>query len=288
MMKKWLVSILFVTASYAFSTPLSFNWKQNKAEVTEITDIPYGVTETNDVSSDVIEYRYFIQLTKRGISNFVLSYGNRNIISINDYKPSEEAVLSSQALPPLILLINQSGQAVDILNWKDFYTQSKKISLEKKSISKDDLEELNNLEIQNAIKQKKMDNPWGYWIWLWADINPDKLPAPSQKNFSILGIPYIQTSSYELINQTDQEITLRYQSQVNMDQTADISNESFLKADKVTTKELIDADQLFKSVTVTATLAKQTMQPKSVEVSEVSSFPFIKIKRTTYRFKWFN
>lgn len=288
MMKKWLVSILFVTASYAFSTPLSFNWKQNKAEVTEITDIPYGVTETNDVSSDVIEYRYFIQLTKRGISNFVLSYGNRNIISINDYKPSEEAVLSSQALPPLILLINQSGQAVDILNWKDFYTQSKKISLEKKSISKDDLEELNNLEIQNAIKQKKMDNPWGYWIWLWADINPDKLPAPSQKNFSILGIPYIQTSSYELINQTDQEITLRYQSQVNMDQTADISNESFLKADKVTTKELIDADQLFKSVTVTATLAKQTMQPKSVEVSEVSSFPFIKIKRATYRFKWFD
>ena len=288
MMKKWLVSILFVTASYAFSTPLSFNWKQNKAEVTEITDIPYGVTETNDVSSDVIEYRYFIQLTKRGISNFVLSYGNRNIISINDYKPSEEAVLSSQALQPLILLINQSGQAVDILNWKDFYTQSKKISLEKKSISKDDLEELNNLEIQNAIKQKKMDNPWGYWIWLWADINPDKLPAPSQKNFSILGIPYIQTSSYELINQTDQEITLRYQSQVNMDQTADISNESFLKADKVTTKELIDADQLFKSVTVTATLAKQTMQPKSVEVSEVSSFPFIKIKRATYRFKWFD
>ena len=288
MLKKWLVSILFVTASYAFSTPLSFNWKQNKAEVTEITDIPYGVTETNDVSSDVIEYRYFIQLTKRGISNFVLSYGNRNIISINDYKPSEEAVLSSQALPPLILLINQSGQAVDILNWKDFYTQSKKISLEKKSISKDDLEELNNLEIQNAIKQKKMDNPWGYWIWLWADINPDKLPAPSQKNFSILGIPYIQTSSYELINQTDQEITLRYQSQVNMDQTADISNESFLKADKVTTKELIDADQLFKSVTVTATLAKQTMQPKSVEVSEVSSFPFIKIKRATYRFKWFD
>ena len=155
MMKKWLVSILFATASYAFSTPLSFNWKQNKAEVTEITDIPYGVTETNDVSSDVIEYRYFIQLTKRGISNFVLSYGNRNIISINDYKPSEEAVLSSQALPPLILLINQSGQAVDILNWKDFYTQSKKISLEKKSISKDDLEELNNLEIQNAIKQKR-------------------------------------------------------------------------------------------------------------------------------------
>ena len=133
-----------------------------------------------------------------------------------------------------------------------------------------------------------MDNPWGYWIWLWADINPDKLPAPSQKNFSILGIPYIQTSSYELINQTDQEITLRYQSQVNMDQTADISNESFLKADKVTTKELIDADQLFKSVTVTATLAKQTMQPKSVEVSEVSSFPFIKIKRATYRFKWFD
>ena len=288
MMKKWLVSILFVTASYAFSTPLSFNWKQNKAEVTEITDIPYGVTETNDVSSDVIEYRYFIQLTKRGISNFVLSYGNRNIISINDYKPSEEDVLSSQTLPPLVLLINQSGQAVDIINWKDFYTRSKKISLEKKSISKDDLEELNNLEIQNAIKQKKMDNPWGYWIWLWADINPDKLPAPSQKNFSILGIPYIQTSSYELINQTDQEITLRYQSQVNMDQTADISNESFLKADKVTTKELIDADQLFKSVTVTATLAKQTMQPKSVEVSEVSSFPFIKIKRATYRFKWFD
>ena len=288
MMKKWLVSILFATASYAFSTPLSFSWKQNKAEVTEITDIPYGVTETNDVSSNVIEYRYFIQLTKRGISNFVLSYGNRNIISINDYKPSEEDVLSLQTLPPLVLLINQSGQAVDIINWKDFYTQSKKISLEKKSISKDDLEELNNLEIQNAIKQKKMDNPWGYWIWLWADINPDKLPAPSQKNFSILGIPYIQTSSYELINQTDQEITLRYQSQVNMDQTADISNESFLKADKVTTKELIDADQLFKSVTVTATLAKQTMQPKSVEVSEVSSFPFIKIKRTTYRFKWFN
>ena len=236
----------------------------------------------------MIEYRYFIQLTKQGISNFVLSYGNRNIISINDYKPSEEDVLSLQTLPPLVLLINQSGQAVDIINWKDFYTQSKKISLEKKSISKDDLEELNNLEIQNAIKQKKMDNPWGYWIWLWADINPDKLPAPSQKNFSILGIPYIQTSSYELINQTDQEITLRYQSQVNMDQTADISNESFLKADKVTTKELIDADQLFKSVTVTATLAKQTMQPKSVEVSEVSSFPFIKIKRTTYRFKWFN
>ena len=267
MMKKWLVSILFATASYAFSTPLSFNWKQNKAEVTEIIDIPSGVTETNDVSSNVIEYRYFIQLTKRGVSNFVLSYGNRNIISINDYKPSEEDVLSSQTLPPLVLLINQSGQAVDIINWKDFYTQSKKISLEKKSISKDDLEELNNLEIQNAIKQKKMDNPWGYWIWLWADINPDKLPAPSQKNFSILGIPYIQTSSYELINQTDQEITLRYQSQVNMDQTA---------------------DQLFKSVTVTATLAKQTMQPKSVEVSEVSSFPFIKIKRTTYRFKWFN
>ena len=288
MMKKWLVSILFATASYAFSTPLSFNWKQNKAEVTEITDIPSGVTETNDVSSNVIEYRYFIQLTKRGISNFVLSYGNRNIISINDYKPSEEDVLSSQTLPPLVLLINQSGQAVDIINWKDFYTQSKKISLEKKSISKDDLEELNNLEIQNAIKQKKMDNPWSYWIWLWADINPDQLPAPSQKNFSILGMPYIQTSSYQLINQTDQEIALRYQSQVNIDQTADIGNESFLKTDKVTTKELIDADQLFKSVTVTATLAKQTMQPKSVEVSEVSSFPFIKIKRTTYRFKWFN
>lgn len=288
MMKKWLVSILFATASYAFSTPLSFNWKQNKAEVTEITDIPSGVTETNDVSSNVIEYRYFIQLTKRGIGNFVLSYGNRNIISINDYKPSEEDVLSSQTLPPLVLLINQSGQAVDIINWKDFYTRSKKISLEKKSISKDDLEELNNLEIQNAIKQKKMDNPWSYWIWLWADINPDKLPAPSQKNFLILGMPYIQTSSYQLINQTDQEITLRYQSQVNIDQTADIGNESFLKTDKVTTKELIDADQLFKSVTVTATLAKQTMQPKSVEVSEVSSFPFIKIKRTTYRFKWFN
>ncbi|WP_300483590.1 hypothetical protein, partial [uncultured Neisseria sp.] len=238
MMKKWLVSILFATASYAFSTPLSFNWKQNKAEVTEITDIPSGVTETNDVSSNVIEYRYFIQLTKRGIGNFVLSYGNRNIISINDYKPSEEDVLSSQTLPPLVLLINQSGQAVDIINWKDFYTRSKKISLEKKSISKDDLEELNNLEIQNAIKQKKMDNPWSYWIWLWADINPDKLPAPSQKNFSILGMPYIQTSSYQLINQTDQEITLRYQSQVNIDQTADIGNESFLKTDKVTTKEL--------------------------------------------------
>lgn len=271
-MKKWLLCVLFACTANSFAAPLSFDWKQHKAEVTE--------------TANGMENVYQIELKKEDSEHFLLNYGSREITKINGQKPSAELkkMLSTLLPPNPDLLIHRSGKAVDIPNWENFYSLITTISSasSEQKISKEKMAELNSPEIQAAMKQKTMEIPWGYWSWIWVDIDPDALPEPSKEEVSVLGIPFIQMASYELVSQDASNVTLRYTSLIQPNPAKPVKSKLFTKNDKAAWEKMA-FEQVMKKVVVKATLEKRTMQPKHIEATEIS--PKKEVHRT-YHFKW--
>ncbi len=280
-MQKWFAGLLALAVSGAFAAPLAFNWQQQRAEVTETGQLSSSSMEMENV--------YDIRLSQQNGGRFLLKFGPRNVTSIDGKKPDAELQPILATLLPSLpdILIDSDGEPLDIPDWESYFAYSMAVSealMRTRGTQSNPKAEafLNSPEMSRLLKAKMLNEPWGQWVWLWADIDPEHLPEPQQSERMVFGMPLKQTSSYRLINQTAQTVTLRYESQIQADTGKPLADNSLLKADESAWKQLPEGLGL-RNTRITATLERQTLQPQTVEVVETG--PKRETKRT-YRFKW--
>ena len=199
-MKKILCAGIVAAASLnLYAAPLVFNWQQHQAEV----------TETIQSADQTIKTRYRIRLLPQPDNTFLLHTSNAEMMSINGTPPAKELKTLTETLYALApdVVISKEGMPLDIPQWDAYYrlinhlgnsnpNQTQNSELDKK--------------LSEALKLKAMQEPWCYWVCLWAQENPATFPLNQTDNETSFGLPLIKKTNYQLVNASKNNLTLKY------------------------------------------------------------------------------
>ena len=199
-MKKILCAGIVAAASLnLYAAPLVFNWQQHQAEV----------TETIQSADQTIKTRYRIRLLSQPDNTFLLHTSNAEMMSINGTPPAKELKTLTETLYALApdVVISKEGMPLDIPQWDAYYrlinhlgnsnpNQTQNSELDKK--------------LSEALKLKTMQEPWCYWVCLWAQEDPETFPLNHTDNETSFGLPLIKKTNYQLVNASKNNLTLKY------------------------------------------------------------------------------
>lgn len=173
--------------------PLQFNWQQTRATVTET------VKEDNSIT----KLRYDIELQPQGDGNFLLKYHDYELLSVNGQKPKqlEKKAYETMMFPKPNLLIDTSGEPLDIPDWENYYPKLLKKLFKNLSENKDAQPLLHHSEFNTTLKIKSMEEPWCAWVCFWAGQDPQNLPPPAVSEEQMFGFPFDLSDSYQLLKQ---------------------------------------------------------------------------------------
>ena len=265
-MKKILCAGIVAAASLnLYAAPLVFNWQQHQAEV----------TETIQSADQTIKTRYRIRLLSQPDNTFLLHTSNAEMMSINGTPPAKELKTLTETLYALApdLVISKEGMPLDIPQWDAYYrlinhlgnnnpNQTQNSELDKK--------------LSEALKLKAMQEPWCYWVCLWAQEDPETFPLNHTDNETSFGLPLIKKTNYQLVNASKNNLTLKYTATLQSAQNLELETvmENFDHNLKKAPTPATQAEwqeikgKISKSTIITAQINAQTLQPGEVKAIE--------------------
>ena len=265
-MKKILCAGIAAAASLnLYAAPLVFNWQQHQAEV----------TETIQSADNTITTRYRIQLLPQPDNTFLLHKSNAEMMSINGTPPAKELKTLTETLYALApdVVISKEGMPLDIPQWDAYYrlinhlgnsnpNQTQNSELDKK--------------LSEALKLKAMQEPWCYWVCLWAQEDPETFPLNHTDNETSFGLPLIKKTNYQLVNASKNNLTLKYTATLQPAQNLELETvmENFDHNLKKAPTPATQAEwqeikgKISKSTIITAQINAQTLQPGEVKAIE--------------------
>ena len=265
-MKKILCAGIAAAASLnLYAAPLVFNWQQHQAEV----------TETIQSADQTIKTRYRIRLLSQPDNTFLLHTSNAEMMSINGTPPAKELKTLTETLYALApdLVISKEGMPLDIPQWDAYYrlinhlgnsnpNQTQNSELDKK--------------LSEALKLKAMQEPWCYWVCLWAQEDPETFPLNHTDNETSFGLPLIKKTNYQLVNASKNNLTLKYTATLQSAQNLELETvmENFDHNLKKAPTPATQAEwqeikgKISKSTIITAQINAQTLQPGEVKAIE--------------------
>ena len=265
--------------------PLQFNWQQTRATVTET------VTKNNTT----VQMRYNIELQPQKDGIFLLRYHDHELLSVNGQQAEQLKKMAFAMMllaPTPDLLVGTGGEPLDIPDWENYYAKLLNLS-ETLSKQKDSTTLLQNPALSSALKLKSMQNPWCAWVCLWANKDPKNLPPPTVYEEQVLSIPVDLNNSYQLLNSSENSITLRFYSTATIRRDKPLSDSSIIQNAENRKawhqpKEL--GNQTLKYSMITATLNRYSLQPQRVELftKQAKKQAPEGVEETTsiYEFKW--
>ena len=265
-MKKILCAGIAAAASLnLYAAPLVFNWQQHQAEV----------TETIQSADNTITTRYRIRLLSQPDNTFLLHKSNAEMMSINGTPPAKELKTLTETLYALApdVVISKEGMPLDIPQWDAYYrlinhlgnsnpNQTQNSELDKK--------------LSEALKLKAMQEPWCYWVCLWAQEDPETFPLNHTDNETSFGLPLIKKTNYQLVNASKNNLTLKYTATLQSAQNLELETvmENFDHNLKKAPTPATQAEwqeikgKISKSTIITAQINVQTLQPGEVKAIE--------------------
>ena len=268
-----------------YAAPLVFNWQQHQAEV----------TETIQSADQTIQTRYRIRLLPQPDDTFLLHKSDAEMMSINGTPPAKELKTLTETLYALApdVVISKEGMPLDIPQWDAYYclinhlgnsnpNQTQNSELDKK--------------LSEALKLKTMQEPWCYWVCLWAQEDPETFPLNHTDNETSFGLPLIKKTNYQLVNASKNNLTLKYTATLQPAQNLELETvmENFDHNLKKAPTPATQAEwqeikgKISKSTIITAQINAQTLQPGEVKATESKTDGNGKTSTTTrlYQFRW--
>ena len=268
-----------------YAAPLVFNWQQHQAEV----------TETIQSADQTIQTRYRIRLLPQPDDTFLLHKSDAEMMSINGTPPAKELKTLTETLYALApdLVISKEGMPLDIPQWDAYYrlinhlgnnnpNQTQNSELDKK--------------LNEALKLKTMQEPWCYWVCLWAQENPATFPLNQTDNETSFGLPLIRKTNYQLVNASKNNLTLKYTATLQPAQNLELETvmENFDHNLKKAPTPATQAEwqevkeKISKRTIITAQINAQTLQPGEVKAIESKTDGNGKTSTTIrlYQFRW--
>ena len=181
-MKKILCAGIVAAASLnLYAAPLVFNWQQHQAEV----------AETIQSDDQTIKTRDRIRLLPQPDNTFLLHTSNAEMMSINGTPPAKELKTLTETLYALApdLVISKEGMPLDIPQWDAYYRLINHLSNSNPNQTQNS--ELDK-KLSEALKLKAMQEPWCYWVCLWAQEDPETFPLNHTDNETSFGLPLIK------------------------------------------------------------------------------------------------
>ena len=265
-MKKILCAGIVAAASLnLYAAPLVFNWQQHQAEV----------TETIQSADQTIKTRYRIRLLSQPDNTFLLHTSNAEMMSINGTPPAKELKTLTETLYALApdLVISKEGMPLDIPQWDAYYRLINHLSNSNPNQTQNS--ELDK-KLSEALKLKAMQEPWCYWVCLWAQEDPETFPLNHTDNETSFGLPLIKKTNYQLVNASKNNLTLKYTATLQSAQNLELETvmENFDHNLKKAPTPATQAEwqeikgKISKSTIITAQINAQTLQPGEVKAIE--------------------
>ena len=285
-MKKILCAGIVAAASFnLYAAPLVFNWQQHQAEV----------TETTQSADQTITTQYRIQLLPQPDNTFLLRKSNAEVISINGIPAPKElkTFMSTLSLFSPDLVINKEGLPVDIPEWDTYYRFLSNLGNSNPSQTEN---RERDKYLSETLKLKAMQEPWCYWVCLWAQEDPETFPLNQTDNETSFGLPLIKKTNYQLVNASKNNLTLKYTATLQAAQNLELETvmdnfDHTLKkaptpATQVEWQEV--KGKISKSTIITAQINAQTLQPSEVKAIESRTDGHGKTTTATrlYQFRW--
>ena len=265
-MKKILCAGIVAAASLnLYAAPLVFNWQQHQAEV----------TETIQSADQTIKTRYRIRLLSQPDNTFLLHTSNAEMMSINGTPPAKELKTLTETLYALApdVVISKEGMPLDIPQWDAYYRLINHLSNSNPNQTQNS--ELDK-KLSEALKLKAMQEPWCYWVCLWAQEDPETFPLNHTDNETSFGLPLIKKTNYQLVNASKNNLTLKYTATLQSAQNLELETvmENFDHNLKKAPTPATQAEwqeikgKISKSTIITAQINAQTLQPGEVKAIE--------------------
>ena len=265
-MKKILCAGIVAAASLnLYAAPLVFNWQQHQAEV----------TETIQSADQTIKTRYRIRLLSQPDNTFLLHTSNAEMMSINGTPPAKELKTLTETLYALApdVVISNEGMPLDIPQWDAYYRLINHLSNSNPNQTQNS--ELDK-KLSEALKLKAMQEPWCYWVCLWAQEDPETFPLNHTDNETSFGLPLIKKTNYQLVNASKNNLTLKYTATLQSAQNLELETvmENFDHNLKKAPTPATQAEwqeikgKISKSTIITAQINAQTLQPGEVKAIE--------------------
>ena len=285
-MKKILCAGIAAAASLnLYAAPLVFNWQQHQAEV----------TETIQSADNTITTRYRIRLLPQPDNTFLLHKSNAEMMSINGTPPAKELKTLTETLYALApdLVISKEGMPLDIPQWDAYYRLINHLSNSNPNQTQNS--ELDK-KLSKALKLKTMQEPWCYWVCLWAQENPATFPLNQTDNETSFGLSLIRKTNYQLVNASKNNLTLKYTATLQPAQNLELETvmENFDHNLKKAPTPATQAEwqevkeKISKRTIITAQINAQTLQPGEVKAIESKTDGNGKTSTTIrlYQFRW--
>lgn len=265
-------------SSVALAEKIPFNWEKQHAIVTE--------TKEKNGQSMTIEYP--IELKKYS-DNWQLHFGQTKFVKMNgeNIPPKIEQLLQksfSQSNIKPNLVIDKSGNPVEIIDWKGYLKGIGSILPESKNL-------MNNLssmpELEQLLYLKTLSEPWCIWVCNWTDNDFQKNVSSEQDDNHIAGVKFKEQNQYRLLEKTGNLITVEMKSQADI---RGLGDKNLLTNSPLTQKEKdeLKKAQIMRETIVTATFHQKTGEPQKVvyQTQVLQKNKVVRSENTIYEFKW--
>lgn len=265
-------------SSAVLAEKIPFNWAKRHAMVTE--------TKEKNGQSMTIEYP--IEL-KKSSDNWQLHFGQTKFTKMNgeNIPPNIEQFLQksfSQSNIKPNLVIDKSGNPVEVIDWKNYLKGIGNILPEYKNL-------VTNLsstpEFEQLLYLKTLSEPWCLWVCNWTDGDFQKNASSEQEDNQIAGVKFNEKNQYRLLEQKGNLITVEMKSQVDITGLGDknlLTNQPLTQQEKDELKKA----QIMRETIVTATFLRKTGEPQKVvsRTQVLQKNQVIRSENTTYEFNW--
>lgn len=278
-MKKMALFLMGLCLSSAvLAEKIPFNWENKRAMVTE--------TKEKDGKSLTVEYP--IELKKYS-DNWQLHFGQAKFVKMNgeNIPPVLEQILQkafSQSTLKPNLVIDKSGNPVEIIDWKEYLQGLGKVVPQSQNL-------INNLssmpEFEQLLYVKALSEPWCLWVCNWTDNDFQKNPSSEQDDSHIAGIKFKEKNQYRLLEKKGNFITVEMKSQADITGLGDknlLTNQPLTQQEKDELKKA----QIMRETIITATFHQKTGEPQKVvsKTQVLQKNQVVRNENTTYEFNW--
>lgn len=263
-------------SSSVLAEKIPFNWEKQRAIV----------TETKEKNGQSLTIEYPIELKKYS-DNWQLHFGKTKFIKINgeNIPPNIEQLFQKSFNQSNIkpnLVIDKSGNPVEIIDWKDYLKNIGNILPKSQNL----VSNLSSMpELEQLLYIKALSEPWCIWVCNWTDNDFQKNASFEQDDNHIAGVKFNEKNQYRLLEQTGNLITVEMKSQADI---TGLGNTDLLKPLTQKEKDELKKAQIMRETVVTAIFHQKTGEPQKVvsRTQVLQKNQVVRSENTTYEFNW--